>query len=178
LFFFLPFVVIGGAAAYVWFSGALVGPGTLSVAAGSGGSPLVARFTVNGITGQTPANITLGEGTYTVVFTQLQWYATPPSDPVTVLTGITVYAYGQYNPVVDYVAVTDSGFNATRISALHGVTPVTWVNQSQSTVTLLSSSFAQTNILPGRSFTHVFASTGAYTVLLQGTTTSVVIAVQ
>jgi hypothetical protein len=176
--FLIPFLVIGVAIAYLTYSAAFASSGTLLVRAGSSHSQLQAGFTANGQRGQTPMNLTLNHGSYTVAFSPLPFYQTPSPLEVTVLSGKTTYAFGLYVPAPEGVAISGQSFNTTSITALHGVTPVTWVNNNASTVTLLGNDFPQVDILPGRSFTHVYASPGTFSFELQGSSTTGTVTVQ
>jgi len=176
--FFIPFVVVGVIVAFILLSGSSSGPGTLVVRAGYGGTFIAAGFTVNGATFTTPANVTLPAGDYTVDFAPLSWYATPSPQSVTVPERTAIYAFGTYTPISRFVGISSSAFNSTTISALHGVTPVVWVNRENVPVTILSSVFSEETIDPGQSFSYVFQSAGTYGFQIFGGASTLTVNVQ
>ena len=108
-----------------------------------------------------PLTIQLGDGTYLAVFQPLSWYATPPPKNVTVFyLSQSSYVTVVYTPIPAVFALTRSGLNATSIQAKSGVTPVVWLNQSNSTVTLTGAGIGTHLIAPGGNFTTVFVSPG------------------
>ncbi len=148
--------------------------GTLVVEAVSSGrySPAVslhATATVGTITYLTPFNLTLSSGVHTILFGSLNWYLAPHSKSVTVLGGKTAYAVGTYLPVVRVVTFTQAGFNSTSITALHGVTPVVWINKGASGMTLVVAQNTRVYLLPSQNYTTVFQSPGTYSFSLYGT---------
>jgi hypothetical protein len=129
--------------------------------------------------GVTPFTLSLTQGAYTVTFPALTWYSSPQPRDVSVVAGRTAYAVGVYDPVVDYVAISQSQFNTTRIIAMHGVTPVVWLNQMGENVAILSDPTGLVTILPNQNFTFVFPAFGSYSVRLpQFNSSSMVVNVQ
>lgn len=166
LAFFIPFLVILVAVIYVYGVNAK-GPGQVIITAETSGRYYPARTlgvdaTVGGNTGTTPFNVSLSEGTYTVYFGSLPWFATPAPRAVTVLPGVPVYAIGTYDPVLRTIVVTQSAFNTTSVTAFHTVTPVVWVNTSGGYVVLNIAPVGRVLINPGQNFTHVFSQPGTY----------------
>jgi len=176
--FLIPFVVIGAIVAFILLSTSASGPGTLVVRAGYGGTFITAGFKVNGATYTTPANVTLPAGYYTVDFAPVSWYRAPSPQNVTVPEKTDVFAFGAYTPVSRFIGISNSAFNSTTISALHGVTPVVWVNREGVPVTILSSVFLDKTINPGQSFTYVFQSAGTYGFQISGGASTLTVNVQ
>jgi hypothetical protein len=154
-------------------------PGTLDVRAlDENGNQLHVEAAVNGNTVTTPANVSLAQGTYIVNFTTITWYYPPASRDVVVTPGMTSYADALYTPVTVFVQVTGSGFNVTRISALHGVTPVTWINPSSSLVTFSGGPFQQVRLNPGQSYSYTFTSAETFTINVGSTNETMTVDVQ
>ncbi len=148
-------------------SNTLRGPGQIIVTAETSArySPsreLRVGVTVGGTLGTTPLNLSLQQGTYTVDFLNVPWYVTPAPRVVTVLPGVAVYAIGKYVPIIKPIGVTQSSFNVTSTTALIAVTPVVWVNASNSYVVLNISSVGKVVINSGQNFTHIFSQAGTY----------------
>ena len=76
--------------------------------------------------------------------------------------GKAQYAIGFYSPVIKAIKTTEGGFNATAVTALHGVTPVIWVNMGTSVVTLQISGFNAFTLYPSQNFTYVFPGSGTF----------------
>ena len=142
------------------------------IGASGGTTQLSVPATVNGRSIQTPYNATLPVGEYAVEFQAVKWYVTPPNDTVYVLGAKTAYAIGDYLPLKDMVGVTESGFNQTAIQALHGVTPVEWVNLESGYVTLHITQIGTIVLGPGENYTTIFTAPGEYTYAIFGTTIS------
>jgi hypothetical protein len=174
--FFIPVLAIVALVAFAVLDTLFLSHGTIVVSAVSSGKysspkPLTVTATVGSSSETTPFNLSLGEGTYTVVFSSLRWYSTPPSENVAVLPGKISFALGTYEPTVSYVGISGTVFNVTSVTAKHGVTPVVWVNVGSQDAVLESSSFANREIPPGQSYAMVFQDPGDYTfVLFQGKT--------
>ena len=167
LAFFLPVValivlIIFGLVSYVSTQS-----GTLIVEAVSSGRyapsiQLHAPVTIGASTGTTPANFTLAAGYYTVDYGVLAWYVTPSPRDVSLSGGKTQYAVGYYSPVLRVIGITGGGFNLTAATALHGVTPVIWVNLGGSVVTLDIGHLNRFSLYPSQNFTYVFPSSGTF----------------
>lgn len=128
----------------------------------TGTQPLSLEVTVGGQTVRAPDNLTLSPGSYTVDFSPLQYYAAPAARQVQVSAGVTVFAAGVYVPVVMKIGVTPSGFNRTSIGALHGVTPVSWIDTSSGPVTINIDQVGRVNLNAGQNYTHIFSGPGSY----------------
>ena len=174
LLFILPIVVILIAVMYQIFSYYTVQQGTLVVNAETSNRYYPARLlnatiSVAGVVRNTPTNLSLGAGVYTVTFSPLQWYHSPADRQIDVLAGRTAYAWGIYSPLVAVVEINQAGLNATKISALHGVTPVVWVNKTDKFTVLLGDVFNQAVINPGQNFTTIYQGAGTYGFSISGT---------
>jgi hypothetical protein len=177
LLFVIPAILIVSLVVYAFVQ--LNAPGTLILQAESpSGSSLQVSVTVNGQAYTTPYTLSLHQGNYIANFSSIEWYYPPSTRDVTVTPGHTVYAVGLYNPIKKFVSVTGAGFNTTTISVLHGVTPVTWINPSDSLVTFTGSPLSQISLYPGQSFTYTFMTPGTYelTVLSTNLTLTVKVA--
>ena len=170
--FVIPVLLVIGIVAFGLVSAWLNSTGTLVVEAQSsyGGvtSPLLAVATVSTTTGHTPYNVTLNPGSFTVTYSQLEWYHTPPPTAVVVLGGKTAYSIGIYTPIASVISVTSVGFNSSRSTAKHGVTPVVWIDASTKAVQIESGSFNAV-IAPGQNYTRIFQAASNMTVTLLGT---------
>lgn len=187
LVFFIPLVVIVSVVVIGFIQ--LAQPGTLKVQAitvdrflapdKQNGSALVS-VTVTAAsgsgtnTGTTPTSFSLSSGTYTVSYGTDNWYKTPSSKTVSVPAGKTVYAVGVYEVLTAPVSITQSGFNATKIEALHGVTPVIWINNSGSSVVLSLETFGTFPLSAGQNYTKVFYDAGSFTFSVGGTASGTV----
>lgn len=176
LIFFIPVVVVLALVVFAVVEAVFLNNGTLEVTAMSSGPysspvPLEAPASVNGVSMTTPFNLSLGQGSYTVTFGSLRWYNTPKPVSVTVPRGTIAYALGSYTPTVRHVALSGTTFNGTSTTALHGVTPVVWINTTGNDEVLESAQFSTRDILPGQSYAMVFPTSGTFTFyLLQGST--------
>lgn len=121
-----------------------------------------ASYTIGSARGVTPTNISLGTGPYTVIFGSVPWFKTPPPKSFYLPGGKTYYATGVYDPVPKVIAITSQGLNATKVAALHGVTPVVWVNWGPSYVVLEFQDGTHFQINPSQNYTRVFDSPGNY----------------
>ena len=167
LLFLLPVLVLVTLVAYEIFASNNLQTGTLIVEAQSSSRYyqaviLKVPVTVGSQAGTTPVNFTLTQGFYNVTFSEHKWYVTPSARSVTVSAGKSVYALGIYNPIVEVVSVNQGQFNTTRLSAMHGVTPVEWVNPSSEYVVIDSDATGRVIIPPLQNFTHVFQSAGTF----------------
>jgi hypothetical protein len=167
LVFFIPIVAIVIVVAFALYSTVSSQSGTLVVEAWTSGrySPSVQLHvlaTVGTMTGLTPFNLSLGQGMYTMSWSAQDWYHSPPPRSILVVGGKVQYSLGIYNPVLRVVSVTPEGFNSTAISALHGVTPVVWVNRGSGYTLLLIDTLGNVVLQPSENFTHVFPSTGTF----------------
>jgi hypothetical protein len=125
--------------------------------------------TVGSAQGTTPFNLSLSPGQYTVVYGAVSWFRTPPPRSVAVLGGVTAFALGTYTPIIKTVAITASGFNSTSVSALHGVTPVVWLNHGGSVAVLEIQNVGRFEIAPSQNTTMVFTSKGTFSFTVFGT---------
>lgn len=177
LVFLAPAVVIGILVVYAYFQ--INSPGTLVVNAEDENlAQLTVHFTVNGNSFTTPSKLTLPQGSYVVSFDTMNWYYPPASRDVVVTPHQTVYAVGSYTPVTRFVQVTAGGFNVTSVTALHGVTPITWINPTSSLVTFSGGPFQQVRVNPGQTYTYTFPSIGSFQLNVGSTNETLTINVQ
>ena len=167
LAFFVPVVVIALVVVVGIIYSATTQTGTLIVVAYSSGrySPQVAlhpKVEVGAQTSTAPFNLTLPDGTYSVTYEPISWYTTPNSRTVTIVGGRTAYAVGVYSPVVRVISIGSNGFNSTSVTALHGVTPVVWVNDNSTFAVVDISSVGRIILEPSQNYTMIFPSAGAY----------------
>lgn len=172
LFFIIPVLIIGTLVIYAYVQ--LSSPGTLIINAENSYctavqvptnaicSHLIVAATVNGKTGETPWTLSLTQGNYLVNFTSVEWYYPSAGRDVGVVPGQTVYAVGLYDPIARVIQVTPSGFNATTVTALHGVTAVNWTNPSKSLVSFQGAPFVRVPLEPGQTYSYVFPTAGTY----------------
>lgn len=175
--FLVPIVVILLLVAYSGYEYFFATDGILVVRAVTSGhysSPqdLQVQATVNGQTMTTPYNLSLPQGDYTVTYPSLPGYAPPTAVRAGVIGGRTVYATGSYSPVVKVVGVTANGFNTTKVSAVHGVTPVVWLDQGNTEVFLQGDQIGEVSLLPGTNYTMIFKTAGSYSFSIVGTSAS------
>lgn len=167
LAFFIPTIVILILVVVAFVTVLSVQSGTLVVYAESSGryAPSVAlrpTVTVGSVTRISPFNLTLSQGEYTVTYGPLEWYATPSARSIFVSNGRTQFAAGVYSPIIRTIAITQSGFNMTAVTAMHGVTPVVWLNEGGSSVVLEIHSLRYVTLNPSQNFTFVFPSGGTF----------------
>jgi len=172
LLFFIPIILIMAVVVYAIISATGSPNGTLVVEAQSSGQyshvvSLAVTVSVNGQKVTTPATLTLSQGTYTVTFSGLPWYVTPPPRAVLVPATKTTYAVGTYDPIEEFVSVSGGSFNRTSLSVLHGVTPVVWINPSGIDQVIYSPPMGKVDIPPMQNFTYVFPQQGAFAVYFQ-----------
>lgn len=128
---------------------------------------LSVQATVEGISRTTPFTLTLSPGTYTVSFSPLPWYRVlNPQLTISLPAGTTAYATGLYEPVPVVIAVKEGAFNVTKVRALHGVTPVIWVNQGANYTVLHIQPYGRVVLYPGQNFTWVYDEPGTYSFYL------------
>ncbi len=173
LLFLVPIIFVSAVVLYAALGGAGASNGTLvveaqSVSKYSSTRSLSVSVTVGGHAGVTPFNLTLTQATYIVTFPAIRWYDEPVPREVNVSGGKTSFVVGQYHPTIDVVSVTQGQFNVTGIVALHGVTPVVWVNPTTEYVTLTGSVTGTMIIPPMQNLTHVFQSAGTYGISIVG----------
>jgi hypothetical protein len=124
---------------------------------------LSVRATVEGLTRATPFSLKLTPGTYLVSFEPLPWYRQlNPQVSVSLPAGATAYAIGLYEPIARVIAITEAGFNVTKVTALHAVTPVIWINAVGNVSVLNVQPYGRVVLLPGQNFTWVFDEPGTY----------------
>jgi len=167
--FLLPILIIIAVVVYGYFQ--VTAPGTLKVEAllvnkylpaGSQNETAQVSVTVGNTQGVTPLSLSLASGTYEVSFATILWYHTPPSKELNVENDHTVYATGAYDVKVDVIQITPAGFNTTSVTAEHGVTPVEWVNTSDSPVVFSALPSGTHTLNPSQNFTTIFSSSGDY----------------
>lgn len=178
LIFIIPIVVIVGVVGYQLYS-VYTAPtkGTLEVITlvqpyHSASARQAEKVLVNETAGSativmSPINITLDPGPHAVTFEPIDGYQTPASRTIVIGAGQTSYAVGLYQPLEKFVGVEAGSFNVTAVKAVQGVTPVSFVNISNVTVTIQSlaweSSSDPTGVKPlavGENFTYVYQSVG------------------
>lgn len=167
LLFFIPVMAISVLVVLGLVSSITSGSGTLVINAVSSGrySPSVqlrVSATVGAVTQTTPFNLSLSQGEYVVVYGPKEWYATPPSRSVFLPNGRTEYAIAAYSPILRAIAITPNGFNSTSVTAMHGVTPVVWINQGNSVAVLEINNIRSVALNPSQNYTMVFSSAGTY----------------
>ncbi len=172
LLFVLPLIVIIAISTYAFFE--VSQPGTLKIITyaqdkyvGPGqptqiGAPVTLYVNSNPRQYTSPATLSLKQGDYTVTFGQLNWYFTPSSRDVSVQPGQTVYADGVYQVIPRIVQCSQTGFNSTEVSAMHGVTPVIWTNPTSDPIVLVGQPFNRVVLNAGQNFTLVFPGPGSY----------------
>jgi hypothetical protein len=165
--FLIPVVVIVALVFFALFDTGATQPGTLEVIAESSArySPSVqlhVSIAVGSTIETSPFNFSLSQGQYEVTYGPAEWYITPPSKLVSVLNGRMQYAIGTYEPLIKVVTINQTGFNATSITALHGVTPVVWINEGGSRVILEIDSIGNFPLNPSQNYTTVLPSLGTY----------------
>lgn len=180
LLFAVPILIVIVVVAYQLISVTYFNSGTLIVQAQSSAryypgvflnvSVTVAAVSGNSGTqeGQTPLTLSLTQGAYTIAFPQVEWYSVPQSRMVNILAGKTSYAIGVYDPVLKGVAIVGNQFNATTISAEHGVTPVVWINKMSGNAIVRGGPGGEFTIQPTMNYTYVFQTPGSYTLTLFG----------
>ena len=167
LLFLLPVLLLVALIAYQVFATSTFQTGTLIVEAQSStkyysATALSVRVTVGSQAGSTPLTLALTQGVYNVTFSEQKWYITPPEKSVSVSAGKSAYAIGIYNPIVEFVSVSQGQFNTTQLSTKHGVTPVVWVNHSSVYETIDSQVTGRVIIPPLQNFTFVFQTAGTF----------------
>jgi hypothetical protein len=167
LLFLVPLVIIGTVVAYQLVQGTYSQKGTLIVRAQSSARyyrsvGLNVSATVGSGSGVTPFELELTQGAYKVIFSMQKGYHTPPERLVNLPSGKTSYVVGVYDPIVETVSVNHSQFNSTELFAMHGVTPVVWVNEMSDTVVIYSDLTGRVSIAPSQNFTYIFQRAGVF----------------
>jgi hypothetical protein len=169
LAFFIPLIVIISLVVYGYFQ--VNAPGTIKVEAlafdkyapvGDQNTTLSVTANVDGTTETTPFSVSVSAGTYDVTFGSNQWYVTATPHTVTLGGHQTAFAVGTYNVVAKVITLTQAGFNATSVSALHGVTPVIWINDLNKTVSIGVLPYGNQVLEPGQNFTAIYQNTGSF----------------
>jgi hypothetical protein len=172
LVFFIPMIIIISLVLYGFFR--VTAPGTLEVEAQGQNQyqpstqppSLHAPVIVTGPSGTqtvtTPDSLSVATGTYTVTYGPVRWYTAPANRTVAVPNGLTVYAVGVYQVTPSVVDITKSGFNTTQAAALHGVTPVIWVNNAGSSMVLTIASNGSYDLASGQNLTKIFQGSGTF----------------
>jgi len=171
LVFFIPLVIVLLLILFAFLSGSTSSTGILLVSAQSSdnaATPLRVTATVQSTTSTTPFNLSLTQGTYVVNFGGLAWYTAPPAKTILVPAGKTVYSVGVYEPLERFVAISNGAFNQTAVTALHGVTPVVWVNEEGSPLLLNIQGLKPVSLQAGQNYSYVFQSAGKYTYSIHG----------
>lgn len=167
LAFFIPIILVIIFVVFAVASNFLNQDGTIVIRAASSGryyptAFLQAPFSVAGTSGVTPDNISLVHGSYTVIFGKLTWYRTPAPMTFYLAGGRTYFATGIYAPVLGVFAISSQSINASSVSALHGITPIVWLNRSGSAITIEFHGGGRAQIAPGGNFTFVYQTPGEY----------------
>jgi hypothetical protein len=167
LAFFLPVIAVLAIVAFALLSNQGGQAGTLIVEAQSSSRyypavMLSATATVSSSKGTTPFNVSLTAGQHQVTYSSITGYYTPSPRTVTVEGGKTGYSIGVYDPIPKMISITPSGFNQTTISALHGITPVFWVNRSGTYQILQLQPVGKVELQAGQNFTYVFQQAGSF----------------
>lgn len=168
LLFILPILIIVGFVVYGFLQ--VTKPGTVTVEAlaqnkylSTGQStPIDVLAKVGSVSGTTPLSVSLAAGQYEVSYATIPWYQTPASKEVAVGNGQTAYSTGVYSVIVKVVTLSSAGFNATKVLAEHGVTPVVWINTSTSNLIMGVSGIGTFPLSPGQNYTNIFQSVGTY----------------
>lgn len=168
LIFWLPIVLVVVLVIFALTTLVLNQTSTVVIRAMTSGrySPQVslrASYTMGGVTGFTPSNQSVGQGEQTIVFGALPWYKTPSPLSFYLPGGKTYYATAVYSPILAGFAITSQGLNATKVTALHGVTPVVWLNQGSSVAILEFQDGSRALIPPSQNYTRVFSLPGDFT---------------
>ena len=173
LLFFIPIALVLAIVVYAVLDTTVFQNGTLVVRAQTSAryypiEYLNTSVTVSGRSGITPYTLSLPPGTYTVNFPSEDWFTSPPSRSVTVTPGETSFVVGVYNPVPEIVAVNSGGFSVSKVTVLHRVTPLVWVNPSSDYQVISSNLTGRIFIPPLQNYTYVFQSKGAFGFSLVG----------
>jgi hypothetical protein len=117
---------------------------------------------VDGASVITTASLSLQQGYHYVIFQPVRWYITPEPRSIFIEAKTVTYATGLYKPIPRIIAVSVKSFNSTAVTALHMVTPVTWINVTNKTVVIIGDDFQEHILLPGESFTWYYTRQGIY----------------
>jgi hypothetical protein len=167
IIFFIPIVVVLAIVLLAFVSFLTVQSGTLEVMAQSSGrySPSVSLHpyvSIGSTTQVAPFNLSLAQSQYTVVFGPLSWYKTPAPKTLVLSLGKTEFAVGVYSPIMRGIAVSQNGFNSSSVTALHGVTPIVWINVGTLPVSIEVSNGGRVLLNPSQNYTAIFSSTGTF----------------
>jgi hypothetical protein len=167
ILFFIPVIAVLALVVFAVVTVLSSQSGTLVVEAVSSGrySPSMqmhVEVTVGSSTQITPFNFTLSQAEYTVIYGSVYWYVTPPTRSLFVSNGKTTYAIATYIPVARAITITDAGFNSTSVTAMHGITPVVWINRGSSVVVLEVNSVGRIPLNPLQNYTTVFPNSGTF----------------
>ena len=173
LLFFIPVIVVLAIVFLAFVSYLTVQTGTLVIRAQSSGRystsiALHPQVSIGSTTKVAPFNLTLPQSQYTVIFGPLAWYTTPAPRTMVLPLGKTAYAVGVYSPITRGIAVSQNGFNSSTVTALHGVTPVVWINAGTVPVTIEVSNVGSMILNPSENFTAIFSSSGAFSFDIPG----------
>jgi hypothetical protein len=168
LLFLVPLIIIGTVIAYQLVQGTYSQTGTLIVRAQSSAKyyrsvGLNVSTTVGTANGVTPFELELTQGAYKVKFSEQKWYHTPADRLVNIPSGKTSYVVGVYDPIVETVSVSRSQFNSTELHAMHGITPIVWVNEMSDSVIIYSDLTGRVSLAPSQNFTYIFQDVGVFT---------------
>jgi hypothetical protein len=168
IIFLLPLLIVAGFAAILSYQYFSVGNGTLFVNAVSSGrySPSVSlkvQVKINGMTETTPFNTTEPDGTYVISFSAAPGYATPENKTVVVSRGSSVYAVATYSPTVVIITLTADGFTPPSVNAVHGVTPVVWVDRTGVDSAIEVAPGVSRDLFADSNVTYIYQVAGTYT---------------
>ena len=177
LLFIVPIVLVAALVAYAIVDTTSFGNGTLIIRAQTSTkyySALYLNVTVTaaGKSGTTPLTLSLPQGTYTVTFPSQQWFTPPPSRTVNLTSRGDSFVVGVYNPIPVSVSVNQDKFNTTKITVLHRVTPLIWVNPTQNYAVISSDLTGRIIIPPLQNATYVFQNPGSYVFTIVGSTSA------
>ena len=186
LIFLIPVIVLVALVVYGFFL--VTAPGTLKVEAiaqdkyvAGQAVPIQVSVTVAGPsgteTGTTNASFSLDSGTYTVTYVSAAGYTAPLPVTIGVPHGQTVFALGTYQAIAKVVSIGQSGFNATKVAAVHGVTPVIWINTSGLDLSVSIQNDGYHPLEPGQNFTQIFQNPGSFGFQIVGSNTSGIVQV-
>ena len=175
LLFAIPIVLVIAVVAYAVIGTASFANGTLIVRAQTSDRFYPAEYLnvtviAAGKSGTTPFTLSLPQGTYTVTFPSQRWFTSPPSRTVNVTSGGNSFVVGVYGPIPVPVSVSQSKFNTTKISVLHRVTPVVWINPTSAYDVISSNLTGRIIIAPMQNYTYVFQEPGSFSFTVVGST--------
>jgi hypothetical protein len=167
LLFLIPILLVVALVAYALVGTSTFRNGTLTVEAQTSSTyyqsrPLNESVSISGMKGITPFTVSLAQGTYVVTFASASWFSSPPQRVVNVTGGTHSFVVGTYSPIPVHVSVSSNRFNATRIQAMHAVTPVVWENLVNDYTVITSTLTGEVIIPPLQNYTYVFQRTGTF----------------